>query len=122
MKTNSMRRIGLHLLLTSSVCGATYGVTGCLSAAATSFNPCGTVLNCDPAEWDTLRMGSLPNYDYNPTCVVPGLGVNCGGTGGGTDNTNTNTNNNSNSNTNNNSTNNNASQTTNNGGLFGFGT
>jgi hypothetical protein len=99
MKTNSVRRIGLQILLTSAVCGATYGVTGCLSSAATNFNPCGTILTCDPAEWDLMLMDpTQPNYDYNPTCAIPGL-LNCDtpitGLGGvattGTTNTNTNT-------------------------------
>lgn len=77
MKTNSVRRIGLQILLASSVCGATFGFTGCLSAAAQNFNPCGTILECDPAEWDLMLMDPLtPNYDYNPTCPIPGL-LNC---------------------------------------------
>jgi hypothetical protein len=77
MKTNSIRRIGIQIVLTSSVCGATYGLTGCLSSVATNFNPCGTVLTCDPAEWDLMLMDPTePNYDYNPTCSIPGL-LNC---------------------------------------------
>ena len=77
MQTKNVRRIGLQLLLASSVCGATYSATGCLSAAATNFNPCGTVLNCDPAEFDLLTIDpTQPNYDFNPTCAIPGL-FNC---------------------------------------------
>jgi hypothetical protein len=77
MQTNSVRRIGLQVVLASSVCGATFQLTGCLSSAAQNFNPCGTVLNCDPAEWDLMLMDPLePNYDYNPTCPIPGL-FNC---------------------------------------------
>jgi hypothetical protein len=86
MKTNSVRRIGLQILLASSVCGASFGVTGCLSSAVQNFNPCGTVLTCDPAEWDLMLMDPLePNYDYNPTCPIPGL-LNCEDSlsGGGT--------------------------------------
>jgi hypothetical protein len=93
MKTNSVRRIALQLVLASTVCGATYGVTGCLSAAATNFNPCGSILTCDPAEWDLMLMDtSQPNYDYNPTCPLPGL-LNCDTplVGGGTSTTGTTT-------------------------------
>ena len=95
MKTNSVRRIGLQILLASSVCGASFGMTGCLSSAVQNFNPCGTVLNCDPAEWDLMQMDPLqPNYDYNPTCPIPGL-LNCtdpiSGLAGATTGTGTNT-------------------------------
>lgn len=97
MTTNSVRRIGLQILLASSVCGASFGLTGCLSSAASNFNPCGTVLTCDPAEWDLMLMDpTQPNWDYNPTCPIPGL-LNCdsaiSGIGGAVDTTTTNNNN-----------------------------
>ena len=106
MKINNLRRIGLQIVLVSAVCGATYSATGCLSAAATNFNPCGTILNCDPAEWDLLTIDpSQPDYSYNPTCPIPGLfncstpisgvpgaaGTTTGTTGTTTTNTNTST-------------------------------
>lgn len=126
MKTNNVRRIALQLVLASSVCGASYSVTGCLSSAASNFNPCGTVLTCDPAEWDLMRMdSSQPNYDYNPTCAIPGLfncsdpitgiGGNASTTGTGTSNTNSSSNRSS-------GTTNSTRGSSNNNLLGGFGT
>ena len=42
--------------------------------AIKSFNPCGTILTCDPAEYEFIRsgideLGASPNDD--PYCVTP---------------------------------------------------
>ncbi len=78
MKTTSMRRIGFQILLASSVCLGCLRAGGCLSALGQNFNPCGSILTCDPAEFDLMTMDpTQPNWEYNPTCVIPGL-FNCG--------------------------------------------
>lgn len=77
MKTTNKWRTGLQILLATSLCGSVFQVGSCLSSLGRNFNPCGTVLTCDPAEFDLLTMDPLePDYNYNPTCVIPGL-LNC---------------------------------------------
>ncbi len=77
MKTNTKWRTGLQVFLAIGLCGSAFQVGGCLAALGRSFNPCGTVLNCDPAEFDLITSDPLePDYDFNPTCVIPGL-FNC---------------------------------------------
>lgn len=34
-------------------------------------NPCGTIFNCDPAEYDLLTT-DFPDWDIDPTCTIPG--------------------------------------------------
>ena len=36
-----------------------------------NVNPCGTVLNCDPAEYDLVTK-DFPDWDLDPTCTIPG--------------------------------------------------
>ena len=65
----------LRVLLALSTMGATaYSVSvgGCLQTAARNINPCGTIVDCDPIEWD-LMFHDFPDYDTDPTCVIPGL-------------------------------------------------
>jgi len=50
---------------------------GCGGKILRNVNPCGTVLNCDPLEYDLLYQDHLPNYALDPTCTIPGF---CGGT------------------------------------------
>ena len=40
-----------------------------------NYNPCGTILNCDPVEYD-LMMNDWPDWSLDPTCTIPGQ---CGG-------------------------------------------
>ena len=40
-----------------------------------NINPCGTIIDCDPVEWD-LMFNSYPDWNLDPTCTIPGL---CGG-------------------------------------------
>ena len=52
---------------------STMGVTGCLNRVGRNINPCGTILNCNPTEWDWMfHNGDYPDYDADPTCVIPG--------------------------------------------------
>lgn len=91
-------RLTLSMIMASSVAGTVMG-TGCLEMAvnntgrlANYINPCGTILNCDPFEYDLLNT-SWPDYTVDPSCTIPGM---CGGTfpfnGGTGTTTNTNTN------------------------------
>lgn len=47
-------------------------VTGGLRYAA-SYNPCGSILNCDPAQYEYLTEYDGPgiDIDYDPTCTWP---------------------------------------------------
>ena len=83
-------QLALRLAMYTSLVG-TMGVVGCLSKVGRNVNPCGTILNCNPAEWDwMMHNGDYPNYDVDPTCVIPGQcgstwpPTTTGGIGGGT--------------------------------------
>lgn len=42
----------------------------------TTVNPCGTIFGfCSPSDLDAL-FTTIPDYDYDPTCTVPGYGWN----------------------------------------------
>lgn len=45
----------------------------CISKVAKNVNPCGTILNCDPVEYDLLMNRNWPDWDLDPTCTIPGL-------------------------------------------------
>ena len=52
----------------------------CLTTAMRQFNPCGTIIDCNPLEYDYLVYGlpeNAPDWDLDPTCTIPGF---CGGT------------------------------------------
>lgn len=67
-----------QLVLATSVMGTTFQLgAGCLSRAAQMINPCGTILNCDPLEYDLAFQDWVPDWDLDPTCTIPGM---CGGT------------------------------------------
>jgi hypothetical protein len=36
-----------------------------------NVNPCGTILVCDPAEYDLL-VNDFPDWELDPTCTIPG--------------------------------------------------
>jgi hypothetical protein len=78
-------KIALRLAMCTSLVG-TMSAAGCLNKVGRNLNPCGTILNCDPAEWDwMMHRNDYPDLDIDPTCVIPGM---CGGswpptTGGG---------------------------------------
>ena len=44
---------------------------GCAGRVARNFNPCGTILDCDPVEYD-LMMNPFPDWSLDPTCTIPG--------------------------------------------------
>jgi len=67
-------QVGLRIVLASSLVGTTFQA-GCLGRIGRNFNPCGTILDCDPVEWD-LMFHSYPDWDIDPTCTIPGF---CGG-------------------------------------------
>ena len=50
---------------------------GCGGKLLRNVNPCGTILNCDPLEYDLAFNDHYPNYGADPTCTIPGF---CGGT------------------------------------------
>lgn len=50
---------------------------GCASTVLHNVNPCGTILNCDPVEYDNALNDHFPDYSKDPTCTIPGF---CGGT------------------------------------------
>jgi hypothetical protein len=61
-------RLVMYLSLFQAAC-----VTGCLNKVARNVNPCGTILNCNPAEWDWMfHSADYPDYSADPTCVIPG--------------------------------------------------
>jgi hypothetical protein len=74
MKRRNFWQAGLQVMLASSLAGTTFQA-GCLGTIARNFNPCGTVLDCDPVEWDFM-FHAFPDWDIDPTCTIPGL---CGG-------------------------------------------
>ncbi|MEP0842783.1 MAG: hypothetical protein HRF43_08735 [Phycisphaerae bacterium] len=77
MSTNTKWRMMLQSSLAVCACGTTFQVAGCLSQLGQNFNPCGTVLNCDPTDFDALFLDA-PDFEFNPTCTIPTL-WNCGG-------------------------------------------
>ena len=84
---NRLRRwqVALRLLLATAMAGTVFQLQ-CLGKVARNVNPCGTIVDCDPVEWD-LMFHDFPDWDLDPTCTIPGL---CGGqwppsSGGGTD-------------------------------------
>ena len=66
--------VALTLILSAFLTGSLAGL-GCIEKVANSYNPCGTILNCDPAEYD-LMMNNFPDWSLDPTCTIPGR---CGG-------------------------------------------
>lgn len=83
----------LRLAMFTSLAGA-MSITGCLNKIGRNINPCGTILACDPAEWDWMMHNrDYPNWSVDPTCTIPGQcgqwppnsdTVGSGGGGGGT--------------------------------------
>jgi len=70
----------LPILLTSTLLGSAFQPgLGCLGRVARNVNPCGTILVCDPLEYDLLfnNENDWPNWDVDPTCTIPGF---CGNT------------------------------------------
>jgi len=97
MKRHKFWKMALRLAMFTSLV-STMSAVGCLNKVGRNINPCGTILNCNPAEWDwMMHNGDFPDFNIDPTCVIPGqcgfqwppttpggTGTNTGGTGGGT--------------------------------------
>lgn len=78
MKRYNAYRKAVRLLMVSTFMGTMFQA-GCLDRMAgigqrvgKNFNPCGTILNCDPVEWD-LMFHDFPDWSIDPTCTIPGL-------------------------------------------------
>ncbi len=66
------------MMLAVSLAGTTFQTgTGCGGTLLRNVNPCGTILVCDPLEYDLTFIDYFPNWNIDPTCTIPGL---CGGT------------------------------------------
>jgi hypothetical protein len=76
---NSRKITWLRRIACLSVSGVVFQLGGCLNLGgvanfASSINPCGTILNCDPEEYQFLTSGyegpgADPNVDLN--CTFP---------------------------------------------------
>lgn len=69
-----------QVLLASAFLGTMFQPgAGCLNKVAKNFNPCGTLLVCDPLEYDLMwyDLDDFPDYSVDPTCTIPGA---CGNT------------------------------------------
>ncbi|MFH1745617.1 MAG: hypothetical protein ABIG44_01100 [Planctomycetota bacterium] len=67
----------LRLVLGLTIAGTLYG-SGCLPDGTVQFvrdyNPCGTILNCDPVAYEFLTSGYEGpgvNVDIDPACTYP---------------------------------------------------
>ncbi|GMU23928.1 MAG: hypothetical protein AMXMBFR13_40050 [Phycisphaerae bacterium] len=67
-------KMGVQATMAAALMGTTFQA-GCLGKVARNVNPCGTVLACDPLEYDLL-FTEYPDWDLDPTCTIPGF---CGG-------------------------------------------
>ncbi len=45
--------------------------TGVGEKVRTNLNPCGTIITCDPVEYDLLTT-DYPDWNLDPTCTIPG--------------------------------------------------
>ena len=68
----------IRALIGIAAAGALFGAScaGVSEKLVKNVNPCGTILNCDPVEYDLL-FADYPDWDVDPTCTIPSL---CGGT------------------------------------------
>ena len=65
-------QMALRLAMFTSLV-STMSITGCLNKIGRNVNPCGTILACDPAEWDWMMHNrDYPNWSIDPTCTIPG--------------------------------------------------
>jgi hypothetical protein len=70
-KIQAILRVSLAILFI----GTTFQA-GCLGTLMRNFNPCGTIIECDPLEYDYLAYGlpeNAPDWDLDPTCTLPGF-------------------------------------------------
>ncbi len=65
-------RLAIRLTAFTSLVGL-MSCTGCLYKLGRNINPCGTILDCNPTEWDWMfHNQDYPDYGADPTCVIPG--------------------------------------------------
>lgn len=57
--------------------------TGMAEKVVNNVNPCGTIFNCDPVEYDLLTT-DFPDWELDPTCTIPGQCGTVWPIGGGT--------------------------------------
>lgn len=72
-RTKLYRNIALAGLVICSI-GLTAGITctGVSDKLVHNINPCGTILNCSPVEYDLLTHQDYPNWNVDPTCTIYG--------------------------------------------------
>lgn len=69
----------LRLVSAVLVAGTCLQLGGCFSGAANfvgNFNPCGTILNCDPVQYSYIQSGYEgpgADPDVDPFCTWPGF-------------------------------------------------
>jgi hypothetical protein len=67
-----------QVMMAATFLGASFALPDCAGTIVRNVNPCGTILFCDPLEYDLAFMqDEFPDWDVDPTCTIPGL---CGGT------------------------------------------
>ena len=67
-----------QITMATAVLGTAFQpLTGCAGKVLRNVNPCGTILNCDPLEYDLAFQENYPDWDADMTCTIPGL---CGTT------------------------------------------
>ncbi len=67
---------GRRLLVAAAVllAGYTYGCIPSLEGLLTTFNPGGTILGSVSADDIDQLFVDVPDYEYDPTCTIPGYG------------------------------------------------
>ena len=78
MMSERMQTTGRRLLVAAAVllAGYTYGCVPSLQGLLTTFNPGGTILGSVTAEQIDTLFVDVPDYEYDPTCTIPGYGFN----------------------------------------------
>ncbi len=75
VKASAYRRF-VGGLVAALLCGGTLLQVECIGKVVRNVNPCGTILNCDPKEYDFMWQDKFPDWDIDPTCTIPSM---CGG-------------------------------------------
>lgn len=73
MQSRCMRTV-VRPLLAVLMAGSLFGFScsGAGEKLIKNVNPCGTILNCDPLEYDLITM-EFPDWEVDPSCTMPGL-------------------------------------------------
>ncbi|MBN1345550.1 MAG: hypothetical protein JXQ73_22850 [Phycisphaerae bacterium] len=82
MSQERKHRIAVMLLIVAPLIATTFSSSTCMETTLLALNPCGTVLDCSPADWFSVvwPVVEAPNYDRDPSCTIPFL---CGSPWGG---------------------------------------